>query len=171
MFKGRNLIDRVAGDMELGIGTRLQASLWKASPDTSVFALRAYVFVKTSPHRTPRQVAWTGPPSIRAMFGGRVPVDNKIARLLTLHLAHFRYQRKVVFPTAFSGRELRQLKSLLLLMIGELEVIYDPDSTPPKASKMIPHIEAEIVAGTGHLINMEQPEFVDERLLRFLAAQ
>lgn len=114
--------------------------------------------------------AWTGPPALKGLFGGRAPVDDRIVRLLTLHLAHFRYQQKAVFPTAFPEEELRTLECPVLLLVGEHERIYHPESVLKKATRLFPDVEAELVAGVGHLINMERPELVDERLLRFLSA-
>ena len=117
----------------------------------------------------PMMPAWTGPPSLKGLFGGRAPVDDRIVRLLTLHLKHFRYQQKAVFPTAFSEEELRRLQSPVLLLVGDREKIYRPESTLEKAARVLPDVEAELVVGVGHLINMERPQFVDKRLLRFLS--
>lgn len=38
-----------------------------------------------------------------------------------------------------------------------------------QAKSMIPQIEAEIIPNAGHMLSMEQPELVDERILRFFA--
>ncbi len=123
------------------------------------------MFIKAGP----MMPAWTGPPSIKALFGGRAQVDERIVRLVTLHLKHFRYQQKAVFPTAFPDGELRNVESPVLLLVGDHEKIYHPESTLEKATHVFPDIEAELVAGVGHLINMERPQFVDKRLLRFVA--
>ncbi len=117
----------------------------------------------------PMMPAWTGPPSIKALFGGRASVDDRIVTLLTLHLKHFRYQQKAVFPTAFPDDELRRLEPPTLLLVGDHEKIYRPESTLKKAARLLPDVAAELVAGAGHLINMERPQFVDKRLLRFLS--
>jgi hypothetical protein len=37
------------------------------------------------------------------------------------------------------------------------------------AKRVIPQIEAEIIPNAGHMLSMEQPEFVDGRILRFFA--
>ena len=124
------------------------------------------MFIKVGPYLP----AWTGPPSIKALFGGRATVDDRIVRLLTLHLAHFRYQQRAVFPSAFPEEELRRLESSVLMLVGDQEKIYPPESTLEKAARVLPRIETELVADTGHLINMERPEFLNERLLGFLLA-
>ena len=104
----------------------------------------------------PFMPAWTGPPSIRGLFGGRTPVDERIVRLLTLHLKRFRYQRRAVFPTAFAPEQLHRVAVPTLLMIGQREVIYDPHRALDRARRLIPDVETELVPDCGHLINMEQ---------------
>jgi pimeloyl-ACP methyl ester carboxylesterase len=119
--------------------------------------------------RLPMQPAWTGRPLIKALFGGRAAVPDEIVDLLTLHLKHFRYQRRPVIPGVFPEAELRRLESPTLLLVGDHEIIYDPATVLEKAERLIPRIEAELVEGSGHLINMERPKFCSERLLRFLS--
>jgi pimeloyl-ACP methyl ester carboxylesterase len=119
--------------------------------------------------RLPVQPAWTGRPIMKAMFGGRAPIQDEIVNLLTLHLKHFRYQQKPVIPAVFPEAELRSLEAPTLLLVGDHEIIYDPATLLEKAIRLIPSIEAELVEGAGHLINMERPEFCSRRLLRFLS--
>lgn len=118
----------------------------------------------------PYMPAWTGRPSIEAMVGGRAHVDDRIVQLLTLHLAHFRYQRRAPFPSAFRSEELETLQAKTLLLIGDHEMIYDPERALGRACLLIPDVEVELVEDAGHLINMERPEFTNDRLLSFLAA-
>ena len=119
----------------------------------------------------PYMPAWTGPPSVKGLVGDRADVDQRIVNLLTLHLAHFRYQRRAPFPSAFSSEELRGLQSRTLLMIGDHEMIYDAERALGRACLLIPDVETELVADAGHLINMERPEITNDRLLRFLSAR
>ena len=118
----------------------------------------------------PYMPAWTGPPSVKAMFGGRAVVDRRIVDLLTLHLAHFRYQERAPFPSAFSAGELRQLEVKTLLLIGDHEMIYDPKAALARARAAIPDVQAELVSNSGHLINMEHPGLTNDRLLAFADA-
>jgi pimeloyl-ACP methyl ester carboxylesterase len=37
-----------------------------------------------------------------------------------------------------------------------------------RARQLIPHLEAELFPKAGHILNMEQPEVVDARILQFL---
>lgn len=118
----------------------------------------------------PFMPAWTGPPSIRALVGGRTRIDDRIVRVLTLHLRHFRYQPKAVFPGALPRTELEAFDVPTLLMIGEREMIYDPEAVLALARTLLLDIETELVPDTGHLINMESPALTTERVIRFLRA-
>ena len=118
----------------------------------------------------PIMPAWTGPPSIKGMFGGRIEVDDRIVHQLTLHLEHFRYQRRAPFPTAFPAEELQRVQSPILLMVGEREVIYNPRAVLERARSLFPDVETELLAGCGHLIDIKQQSLFDSRVTCFLDA-
>lgn len=137
------------------------------APAGSIVPIRPLMrlFIKLGP----MMPAWTGRPSLNALLGGRAQVDGRIVRLLTLHLKHFRYQQMAVFPSAFPEDELRRLEFPTLILIGKHEKIYHAESTLRKAARVLPNAKAELVDDAGHLMNLECPRFVDERLLRFLS--
>ncbi|GED57562.1 alpha/beta hydrolase [Brevibacillus formosus] len=72
------------------------------------------------------------------------------------------------FPYVFTDDELKSVKVPTLLLLSEHEVIYDPQSALHRASTFVPGIEAEIVKNAGHVLSMEQPEYVNGRVLSFL---
>ncbi|WP_103107508.1 alpha/beta fold hydrolase [Brevibacillus reuszeri] len=72
------------------------------------------------------------------------------------------------FPYVFTDEELKSVKIPILLLLSEHEVIYDPQSALKRASTFVPGIEAEIVKNAGHVLSMEQPEYINGRVLRFL---
>jgi pimeloyl-ACP methyl ester carboxylesterase len=132
------------------------AAIWPISP-----LMRAFIRIG------PLMPAWSGPPSIKALFGGRAEIDPRIVRLLSMHLKHFRYQDRAVFPTPFTDEALCGLPTRNLLLVPEYERIYDPHKALERAQRLIPRLEAELVMGVGHLINMEAPVLTSQRLLRF----
>lgn len=73
------------------------------------------------------------------------------------------------FPYVFTDDELQSVQVPILLLLGEHEVMYDPQSALHRASALVPGIEAEIVKKAGHVVSMEQPEYVNQRVLRFFA--
>lgn len=72
------------------------------------------------------------------------------------------------FPYVFTDEELKSVKVPILLLLSEHEVIYDPQPALKRASTFVPGIEAEIVKNAGHVLSMEQPEYINARVLRFL---
>jgi len=78
----------------------------------------------------------------------------------------FRYQ--MFLPPVFTDGELRQVKAPTLLLFGEREVIYAPQTALTRARNLIPNIEADIISGAGHALNFDQPEIVNQRIMEFL---
>lgn len=78
----------------------------------------------------------------------------------------FRY--KMSFPKVNTDDELRQIRASTLLLLGEHEVIYNPRTALRRAMSLIPRLEAEIISGAGHAVNLDQPERVNQRILAFL---
>jgi pimeloyl-ACP methyl ester carboxylesterase len=78
----------------------------------------------------------------------------------------FRY--KMSFPKVNTDDELRQIQASTLLLLGEHEIIYNPRTALKRATKLIPRLEADIIPGAGHALNLDQPERVNQRILEFL---
>ncbi len=116
----------------------------------------------------PLMPAWTARPAMRAAFGRGYEVDELLVQLNALHLKHFRYQQDAVFPDVFSEEELRELQARTLILVGERELIDDPQAALDRARELIPHVETELVPDTRHVLNMERAELVSSRLLGFL---
>jgi pimeloyl-ACP methyl ester carboxylesterase len=70
--------------------------------------------------------------------------------------------------SVFTDEELRQINVPTLLLIGEHEVIYEPSAVFERARRLIPHIEAELIAGGGHLFPVDQADATNARILAFL---
>jgi len=68
----------------------------------------------------------------------------------------------------FKDEELRKISMPTLLLVGEREVAFRPDRTLERARRLIPHIEAELIAGGGHLFPTDQADATNARLLEFL---
>ncbi len=74
-----------------------------------------------------------------------------------------------VFPAVFSDDELKQIQAPTLLLIGEREVIYQPQAAIARATRLMPGLCAEIIPAANHIAGQSQPAWVSERILRFLA--
>jgi pimeloyl-ACP methyl ester carboxylesterase len=72
-------------------------------------------------------------------------------------------------PPVFSDAELRQVHTPMLLMIGDHEVIYNPQRAIQRATRLVSGLKAEIVPNANHNAQVTAPEFVNEKILEFLA--
>lgn len=72
------------------------------------------------------------------------------------------------FPYVFTDQELKSIQVPVLLMFGEHEAMYHQQMAFERASVLVPGIQAEIVKNAGHLLSLEQPEYVNQRVLSFL---
>jgi pimeloyl-ACP methyl ester carboxylesterase len=72
-----------------------------------------------------------------------------------------------IMPCTFSDEELGQIRQNVLLLIGDQDRL-NPPKVLERARRTIPNLIAEAIPQAGHLLNMEQPESVNARILRFL---
>lgn len=68
----------------------------------------------------------------------------------------------------FSDEELGKINFPCLLLIGDHEIMYDPVKALERARQLIPNLETAKIANAGHSVNSDQPEIVDEHILKFL---
>ena len=71
-------------------------------------------------------------------------------------------------PVKFSDHELRNIRPRVLVLTGDREVLCDPREVVRRTRALIPHGEAESFANAGHVLPLELPELVNERMLQFL---
>lgn len=72
-------------------------------------------------------------------------------------------------PTVFSDEELRKIHTPALLLIGDHEVIYNPQRVIQRATRLVPGLKAEIVPNANHNAEYTAPDFVNKKILDFLA--
>lgn len=90
--------------------------------------------------------------------------------LVYLGLKHFRMPIETarVLPAVVSDEQLRTMKAPTLLLIGDHEVISDPERALERAQRLIPDFEGELVPGCRHDMCSSQSRIVDARVLDFL---
>ncbi len=116
----------------------------------------------------PWMPVWTAGPSITANLATDFEPDDRFVRVAELGLRHFRYQQGALIPSGYTDSDLRSIRCRLLVMVGDHERIYDPQAALQRAAQLIPGVETELVADAGHLINMDQAEYADARVIEFL---
>jgi pimeloyl-ACP methyl ester carboxylesterase len=72
-------------------------------------------------------------------------------------------------PPVYSDAELRQICIPMLLLIGDHEVIYDPERVIRRARRLVPGLKAEIVPSANHNAQVTAPDLVNSRILEFLS--
>lgn len=85
--------------------------------------------------------------------------------------AAFRYgsMSLKVPPSVYTDEELNQLTMPILLLLGDQEVISDGQQAFKRAGTLGAEWDVEMIAGVGHLLNLENPEYVNKRIGQFLA--
>ena len=68
----------------------------------------------------------------------------------------------------FEDSELQGIKQPALLLVGDQEKIFDPKQLLDRARRLMPKLEAELIANAGHLLPIDQAETVNARMLAFL---
>lgn len=105
------------------------------------------------------------------MFLPGFDVEPLFARQFNLGVRGFRYAnpRKSIFPGPYSDEQLSAISVPTLLLIGDRERTYDGHKALERTGRLVPTIEKDLVPGAGHILAMQRPDFVDERILDFLS--
>jgi pimeloyl-ACP methyl ester carboxylesterase len=134
------------------------------------FSLRASLMLLCPARITVRWfLRWLGTSSNRRDVAAR-RLNDVLVDLMWLGLKHCRFKRETlgIIPTVFSDRELRAMRVPTLLLVGDHEVIYDPEEALARARRLIPELEGELVPNTSHDMTFVQHRLVDARALEFL---
>jgi pimeloyl-ACP methyl ester carboxylesterase len=70
--------------------------------------------------------------------------------------------------SVFEDNELQRIDKPALLLVGDQEKIFNPKQMLDRARRLMPKIEAEIIANAGHLLPIDQVEAVNARMMAFL---
>jgi pimeloyl-ACP methyl ester carboxylesterase len=130
------------------------------------FTVGTYLLLKTLPYLPVK-------PGGKRLLGMYLPgydVEARFARQFELGVRGFRYAnpRKSIFPRPYSDEQLGSISVPTLLLIGDRERIYDPHKALERTARLVPGIETDLVPGGGHILAMQLPDVVGERVLAFL---
>ena len=109
-------------------------------------------------------------PGLRGMMNGQLP-DAKIVDQMRAGVRGFRYDRHGIYPSELSDAELQAIDCPVLVLLGDREMIYDPNAAAERARRVLRRADVEVIAGVGHLLGMQRPAYVNARIARFLDAQ
>ena len=83
-----------------------------------------------------------------------------------INMRHVSFMRPV-----FVDEEFKQMTAPTLLLIGDHEIMYEPQKALDCATRLIPNLQVELILDANHMLNSDQPERVDARILKFLAGE
>ncbi len=99
------------------------------------------------------------------------PMDEGYAQLQSISkiagYPRYRPTRNKVAPFVFSDEELRKIRTPVLLLIGDHEVIYKPEQVIERATRLVPGLKAEIVPEANHIAEYTNAQLVNEKMLNF----
>ena len=93
-------------------------------------------------------------------------MDEDWERLFLASLLEGRSQNRV-FPAVFRDEELKQVRTPVLLLVGDHETIYRPQKAIERATRLVPNICAEIIPNANHIAGISNPDWINERIIRF----
>lgn len=70
-------------------------------------------------------------------------------------------------PAVFSDEELRKIRTPVLLLIGDHEVIYKPEDVFRRATRLVSGLKAETVPNANHNAEYTAPDVVNGKILEF----
>jgi pimeloyl-ACP methyl ester carboxylesterase len=74
-----------------------------------------------------------------------------------------------LMPPVFSDDEMRKIRTPMLLLIGDHEVIYKPERVIRRATQLVAGLKAEIIPNANHNAQVTAPDIVNEKILEFLS--
>jgi len=97
-------------------------------------------------------------------------VASSLLNLIYFGLKHFRLPPETarIMASDFSDNELQALNMPVLVLIGEGEVMYDPQKALERAWRLIPDCKGELISNCKHDMVGSQYPIVDARVLEFL---
>jgi pimeloyl-ACP methyl ester carboxylesterase len=130
--------------------------------------LGVFLFLKVGPYLP------LGPPgrlTLRLMAPG-FQFNQQFARQFALGGRYFRYAnpRRSVFPRPYPDEELAAVSVPTLLLVGDKEQTFNPRRALANATRLVPDLQAELLAGAGHLLAMDKAQQVNQRMLQFLGS-
>lgn len=72
-------------------------------------------------------------------------------------------------PAVYTDEELRTIRTPMLLLIGDHEVIYSPEHVIQRATRLVVGLKAEIIRDANHNAQVTAPALVNKKIMEFLA--
>ncbi len=105
-------------------------------------------------------------PNLSARLSNPVLDRPELKRSILLGARTYRVRRPAPLP--MSDEELSAISTPILFMIGDRSPLLHAEPTRDRAQRLMPNVDVEVVTGSGHGPSIEHPEYVNNRILRFI---
>lgn len=95
------------------------------------------------------------------------PFDPYLSEFLYLILKHLKPGNSI--PAALRREDLARITNPVMFLVGQYEVLYNPNKAIEKAKAVFPNVETRLIPDAGHITTWEQPALVNQLILDFLA--
>ncbi len=95
-----------------------------------------------------------------------LPVNQRNVERILMIFKHYRSNRSRV--PDFTDDELRRIKSPTLLIWGQYEAVYNVTKATQRTTRLLSDLCVEVIANAGHTVSDDQPDAVNERIIRFV---
>lgn len=96
-----------------------------------------------------------------------VPFETGFHKLFYLTLKYGKSANQV-FPRVFSDEELSQIKTPILLIYGDKEVIYNVNKSIARAKKYVRNLKVDIIPNANHITAASNPTLTNDSIIKFL---
>ena len=72
-------------------------------------------------------------------------------------------------PVAFSDADLQHMTIPVLFMVGEYEVLYNPQNAIERANHVFSDVKTMLIPNAAHVLTWEQPQIVNQAIIDFLS--
>ncbi|MHB8076571.1 alpha/beta fold hydrolase [Desulfosporosinus fructosivorans] len=77
---------------------------------------------------------------------------------------------KYAWPSKFSNENLKQITAPTLLFVSRSDPTFNKQKDIDRAVKMIPNVQLEVMGDISHAMNIENADFVNNRILNFISS-
>jgi pimeloyl-ACP methyl ester carboxylesterase len=153
---------RMALDIALAYPNRIKKLVLLASVSIYPFGL----LTKLGLLQSRRKIRPSAESMLGFIAGKGAEFDQRFIGMMEMMTRHC--LPTTMIPTVYSDPKLKRVAVPTLLLLAGQEKTYMPKAALRRATRPIAGLEAELVPYAGHTLPIEQPEYVNARILNFL---
>lgn len=105
---------------------------------------------------------------LKLLTSPTTPQDKELVDVFYRLLKFFKSPREL--PPCLTDEDLRKIMAPTLILMGQYDKIFHPTKVIERARELMPNLRAtELIPSVGHFMNVEKPEVINSRILKFLS--